>query len=123
MSYLKVDLENIIALCSQDENDYDNPIALSLINRCERALVYRDVSIRFTKRDKEFLMSKYDEDMDLDAKRTIMSMAAIASLSLLLCGRTATGRCRAQRGLYAAPSQARWSALRFFRFLLCRVGC
>ena len=77
MAYLNVDLENIIALCSQDEEDYNNPIALSLINRCERALVYRDVSIRFTKRDKEFLMSKYDEDMDLDAKRTIMSICGM----------------------------------------------
>jgi hypothetical protein len=59
MAYLRVDLENIIALCSQDENDYNNPIALSLINRCERALVYRDVSIRLTQRDKEFLRSKF----------------------------------------------------------------
>ena len=77
MAYLKRDLENIIALCCQDENDYNNPIALNLINRCERALAYRDVSIRFTKRDKEFLRSKYDEDMDLDAKRTIMSICGM----------------------------------------------
>lgn len=77
MGYLRVDLENIIALCCQDEEDYNNPIALNLINRCERALAYRDVSIRFTKRDKEFLMSKYDEDMDLDAKRTIKSICGL----------------------------------------------
>ena len=77
MAYLTVDLENIIALCSQDENDYNNPIALSLINRCERALVYRDVSIRLTQRDKEFLRSKYDEDMDRDAKRTIKTICGM----------------------------------------------
>jgi hypothetical protein len=77
MAYLRVDLENIIALCSQDENDYNNPIALSLINRCERALVYRDVSIRLTQRDKEFLRSKYDEDMDRDAKRTIKTICGM----------------------------------------------
>ena len=77
MAYLRVDLENIIALCCQDEEDYNNPIALSLINRCERALVYRDVSIRLTQRDKEFLRSKYDEDMDRDAKRTIKTICGM----------------------------------------------
>ena len=74
MGYLKVDLENIIALCSQDEADDDNPIALNLIDRCEKALVYRDISIRLTKRDKEFLASKYDESMDSDAKRTLKTI-------------------------------------------------
>lgn len=74
MAYLSVDLENIIALCCQDEEDYNNPIALNLINRCERALAYRDVSIRLTKRDKEFLATKYDEDMDWDAKRTLKTI-------------------------------------------------
>lgn len=77
MAYLSRDLENIIALCLQEEEDYNNPIALSLINRCERALVYRDVSIRFTQRDKEFLKSKFDEEMDSDAKRTIMSICGL----------------------------------------------
>ena len=77
MAYLNVDLENIIALCCQDEEDYNNPIALNLINRCERALAYRDVSIRFTQRDKDFLRSKYDKDMDSDAKRTIMTICGL----------------------------------------------
>lgn len=72
--YLKKDLENIIALCSQDEEDVSNPIANSLIDRCEKAMVYRDINIRFTKRDKEFLRAKYDEDMDSDAKRTLMDL-------------------------------------------------
>ena len=69
MKYTENDLKNIIALCEQDETDSN--IAKNLSKRCEKALAYRDVSIRLTKHDKIFLESQYDEDMDADAKKTL----------------------------------------------------
>lgn len=68
MEYTDNDLKNIIALCEQGE---ESDIATNLANRCKRALAYRDVTIRITKKEKQFLSSLYDEDMDKDAMDTI----------------------------------------------------
>ena len=67
--YTDNDLKNIIALCEQDENE--SKVAKNLANRCRKALAYRDVSIRLTKTDTNFLRLKYDEDMDEDAMFTL----------------------------------------------------
>ena len=61
-------MKNVIALCEQCEY---NKQADDLAARCKRALVYRDVSIKFTKKDKEFLKTQYDEKMDEDALSTL----------------------------------------------------
>lgn len=51
--YTERDLENIIAICEQDE---DAPAqADRLKERCERALAYRDCEIHITEEDKRFL--------------------------------------------------------------------
>ena len=67
--YTDNDLKNIIALCEQDEEEL--VIAQRLANRCRKALAYRDISIRLTKTDIDFLKTKYDNDMDMDAKVTL----------------------------------------------------
>ena len=67
--YTDNDLTNIIALCEQDEEESE--IAQRLANRCRKALAYRDISIRLTKTDIDFLKTKYDNDMDEDAKTTL----------------------------------------------------
>lgn len=66
MLYTENDLQNIIALCEQ-ENENPNE---RLKNRCEKALVYHE-QLRLTKKDKDYLISFYDEDMDVDAKKTL----------------------------------------------------
>lgn len=68
MKYTRNDLENIIAICEQDE---DSKIAMNLVQRCKKALAYRDVSLRLTKNDKQLLSLRYDKDMDEDAKKTL----------------------------------------------------
>lgn len=67
--YTDNDLKNIIALCEQDEDD--SKIAKRLADRCRKALAYRDISIRLTKTDVDFLKLKYDEDMDESAMFTL----------------------------------------------------
>lgn len=69
MKYSDNDLENVIALCEQDETA--GPVAQKLEERCKRALAYRDVGIRFTERDRQFLSTLYDEEMDKDALTTL----------------------------------------------------
>lgn len=69
MKYTDNDLKNIIALCEQDEDD--SKIAKRLVDRCRKALAYRDISIRLTKTDVDFLKLKYDEDMDESAMFTL----------------------------------------------------
>jgi hypothetical protein len=68
MKYSEDDLKNIIAICEQAD-----PISVpgKLAERCRKALAYRDVSIRLTKHDKEYLQYVYDKDMDADAKETL----------------------------------------------------
>ena len=67
--FSKRDLENVIAICEQDE---DAPAqAGRLKERCERALAYRDCEIHITEEDKRFLSQYYDEDMDPEAKETL----------------------------------------------------
>lgn len=72
MKYTRNDLENIIAICEQEDSGY---IAHHLSERCKKALAYRDVSIRLTHQDKEYLRKMYDENMDEDAKETIKRVA------------------------------------------------
>ena len=67
--YTDNDLKNIIALCEQDEEESE--IAQRLAKRCRKALAYRDVSIRLTKADVDFLKTKYDNGMDEDAMFTL----------------------------------------------------
>lgn len=69
MKYTDNDLKNIIALCEQDEDD--SKIAKRLADRCRKALAYRDISIRLTKTDVDFLKLKYDDDMDESAMFTL----------------------------------------------------
>lgn len=69
MSYGKNDLENIIALCDQDETG--NLVAIRLSESCKRALAYQNVTLHLTKADREYLQSQYDEKMDPDAKETL----------------------------------------------------
>lgn len=68
MKYSEEDLNNIIALCEQDEPTKHTQ---SLVKRCEKALAYRDCTIKLNWRDKRYLQSLYDEDMDKSAKKTI----------------------------------------------------
>lgn len=67
--YTDNDLKNIIALCEQDEDE--SRIAKRLADRCRKALAYKDISIRLTKIDTDFLKLKYDEDMDENAMLTL----------------------------------------------------
>ena len=67
--YTDNDLKNIIALCEQDEDE--SRIAKRLADRCRKALEYKDISIRLTKIDTDFLKLKYDEDMDENAMFTL----------------------------------------------------
>lgn len=67
--YTDNDLKNIIALCEQDEDE--SKVAKRLANRCRKALAYRDISIRLTKADVNFLKLKYDVDMDESAMFTL----------------------------------------------------
>jgi len=67
--YTDNDLKNIVALCEQDEEVPE--VAQRLANRCRKALAYRDISIRLTKSDVDFLKTKYDNDMDEDAIYTL----------------------------------------------------
>ena len=69
MKYSKNDLENIIAICEQDEGD--SKIAKNLAERCRRSLAYRDVPIRLTKNDRQYLTLRYDSDMDEGALLTL----------------------------------------------------
>jgi len=68
MKYSDNDLRNVIALCEQNEN---SEIAKHLENRCKKALAYRDIFIRITKNEKQFLSLQHDEDMDKDAVDTL----------------------------------------------------
>ena len=67
--YTDNDLNIIIALCEQDGENPEK--AEKLAGRCKKALAYRDISIRLTKLDVDFLKTKYDNDMDEDAKATL----------------------------------------------------
>ncbi|MCD8109054.1 MAG: hypothetical protein LUE14_02995 [Clostridiales bacterium] len=67
--YTEEDLINLIALCSQSPENFH--ACGSLLDRCEKALAYSDIRLRLTERDKEFLRSVYDEDMDAGAKKTL----------------------------------------------------
>ena len=71
------DLRNVIALCTQDEKDNCNTVAKNLIKRCEKALAYRDIVIRFTKKDREFLLDKMEKGMDESARFTIMRIMGV----------------------------------------------
>lgn len=71
------DLKNVIAICTQDEKDIDNVIAQSLLKRCERAFAYSDAKIRFTKRDRDFLLNKMEKGMDISARFTIMRIMGV----------------------------------------------
>ena len=70
MKYTRNDLENIIAICEQEEHS-DISVPAKLVKRCKKALAYRDVTLRLTRQDKEFLQYMYDDDMDADAKETL----------------------------------------------------
>lgn len=67
MKYTDNDLENIIALCEQDENNQNKNLA----SRCKKALAYTYISLKITKRDKEYLKKFYDPEMDQDALLTL----------------------------------------------------
>ncbi len=67
--YTDDDLENLIALCDQEENP--SPQAIILKKRCEQALAYADCSLRITRKDKELLQDLFDPDMDPEAKATL----------------------------------------------------
>lgn len=54
--YTDNDLKNIIALCEQDEDE--SKVAKSLVNRCRKALAYRDVAIRLKKNRYRFFKAK-----------------------------------------------------------------
>ena len=69
MELTKYDLENIIALCDQDEGDMR--VSISLRKRAIRALAYQDVKFRITFRDVLFLRKLHDKDMDDGAKATL----------------------------------------------------
>lgn len=75
MKYTRNDLENIIAICEQEEHS-DISVPAKLAKRCRDALAYRDVNIRLKKNDKDFLASMYDEGMDEDAKETLDKILA-----------------------------------------------
>ena len=67
--YTEQDLENIIAICDQDE---DAPaLAGRLKDRCEKALAYKDCDLHITAADKRFLSHYYDGEMDPEAKATL----------------------------------------------------
>ena len=69
MKYTRNDLENIIALCEQDDNGCE--VSKNLVRRCKNALAYNDVSIRLTKRDIKYLRTLYDPGMNQDAMFTL----------------------------------------------------
>ena len=69
MKYTRNDLENIIALCEQD--DSGSEASKNLVRRCKNALAYNDISIRLTKRDIRYLRTLYDPGMDQDAMFTL----------------------------------------------------
>ena len=73
MKYTRNDLENIIAICEQEKHA-DISVPAKLVKRCKKALAYRDVTLRLTKQDKEFLQYMYDDDMDADAKNTLQKI-------------------------------------------------
>lgn len=45
--------------------------AENISNRCKNALAYEDVTVRFSWRDKDYLRSLYDLDMDSEALFTL----------------------------------------------------
>lgn len=73
MKYTRNDLENIIAICEQEKHA-DISVPAKLAARCKKALAYRDVTLRLTRQDKEFLQYMYDDDMDADAKNTLQKI-------------------------------------------------
>ena len=79
--YTEMDLENIIAICEQDEGAPAQ--AGRLKKRCERALAYRDCEIHITEEDKRFLSQYYDEDMDPEAKETLTKVLGGVNEDLL----------------------------------------
>lgn len=79
--YTEMDLENIIAICEQDEGAHAQ--AGRLKKRCERALAYRDCEIHITEEDKRFLSQYYDEDMDPEAKETLTKVLGGVNEDLL----------------------------------------
>ena len=79
--YTEMDLENIIAICEQDEGAPAQ--AGRLKKRCERALAYRDCEIHITEGDKRFLSQYYDEDMYPEAKETLTKVLGGVNEDLL----------------------------------------
>ncbi|MDF2950511.1 MAG: hypothetical protein K0S18_94 [Anaerocolumna sp.] len=75
--YYSEDLINIIMICNQDESDINNIVAQSLIKRCEKAMACSDIKIRFTKRDRDFLLDKMWKDIDENARFTIMRIMGV----------------------------------------------
>lgn len=77
MKYCENDLKNIIALCEQDEGN--SKVAKNLAERCKKALAYKDVSLRLTKNDKQYLRLQHDPDMDEDALATLNKILGITT--------------------------------------------
>lgn len=67
--YTDEDLENLIAICDQDEEDPKR--AALLKQRCERALAYTYAHMRITIADIEFLKKRYDTEMNQSARQTL----------------------------------------------------
>lgn len=75
MKYTDKDFENIIALCELDESE--NEVAKSLRERCKKALAYKDVSIRITERNKKFLSTFHNPDIDSDVLSTLNKVMGV----------------------------------------------
>lgn len=67
MKYSDEDLKNIIALCDQENSE----LSKKLKKRCEKSLAYREMSLRISKIEKQFLQDQFDENMDESAKATL----------------------------------------------------
>lgn len=74
MKYTRDDLETIISLCELKEKCNES---WKLNYCCRRALLYSNVSIRLTQRDKLFLESLYDKEMDQITKSTLDRILSI----------------------------------------------
>jgi len=75
--YENEDLVNVIALCKQDEKDIDNIVAQNLLKRCERIMANSNMKIRFTKKDRKFLLDKMEKGIDDSARFTIMRIMGV----------------------------------------------
>ncbi len=62
-------LKDIIALCDQDEND--TIVSRDLKHKCQKRLAYHYLEFHISKKEKVFLKSLYDPDMDEEVKHTI----------------------------------------------------